>query len=329
VISITTKTGSGPPKVTASAEGGSFGTFNQKLGLSGSSSIFNYSFNIDHFHSAATPVTPAYTLPPGQKANDNYYDNYTYSTRVGADLTDTFAVNAVARFTDSKLLFTGDCCGAPDAARSTQIDHQFFTREEAVWHTPDNRFKTTIGMSYSNIWTRDKEPPADFTPPSNSLGTRLKFDLRQDITIVDTQKLVLGVEHESYGLDTEGFMASNVNKAAFAELESTFFNHFFVASNVRFDDNESFGGHTTYRVAPAFIVPETDTKLKASYGTGFKAPSLSQLYQNFPAFGFFANPNLKLEESTSRRQEVLCFSHYAEFASRYQAFDFTRCPKGV
>ena len=36
VISITTKQGSGPPRVTASVEGGSFGTFNQRVGLDGS-----------------------------------------------------------------------------------------------------------------------------------------------------------------------------------------------------------------------------------------------------------------------------------------------------
>ena len=63
------------------------------------------------------------------------------------------------------------------------------------------------------------------------------------------------------------------------------------------DDNESFGAHSTYRIAPAMIVPWTDTKLKASYGTGFKAPTLNQLFVSFPAFNFFANPNLLPEES--------------------------------
>jgi len=44
------------------------------------------------------------------------------------------------------------------------------------------------------------------------------------------------------------------------------------------------------------VLRESDTKLKASVGTGFKAPTLSQLYQSFPPF-FFANPNLKPETS--------------------------------
>ena len=90
----------------------------------------------------------------------------------------------------------------------------------------------------------------------------------------------------------------NDNRALYGELGLNPFNNFFVASNIRYDDNESFGGHYTYRIAPAYIIPDTDTKLKASYGTGFKAPTLNELYQNYPAYGYFANPHLRPEESS-------------------------------
>jgi vitamin B12 transporter len=79
VISITTRSGSGPPKATASIEGGSFGTFNERLGFSGSSSIFNSSFNIQHLLSNDTPDVPQYLLPVGQSVTGNLYDNQTYS----------------------------------------------------------------------------------------------------------------------------------------------------------------------------------------------------------------------------------------------------------
>jgi outer membrane cobalamin receptor len=49
---------------------------------------------------------------------------------------------------------------------------------------------------------------------------------------------------------------------------------------------------------PAYTIPITETKLMGSVGTGFKAPSLSDLFQNFPGCNFVANPNLKPEEST-------------------------------
>jgi vitamin B12 transporter len=58
-----------------------------------------------------------------------------------------------------------------------------------------------------------------------------------------------------------------------------------------------FGDKVTFRVAPAYVIAETGTKLKASFGSGFKAPTLEQQYQSFPAFYFFANPNLKPESS--------------------------------
>ena len=49
-------------------------------------------------------------------------------------------------------------------------------------------------------------------------------------------------------------------------------------------------------VALAMFLPATETKLKATAGTGFRAPSLTQLYVNFLPF-FVSNPDLKPETS--------------------------------
>ena len=65
---------------------------------------------------------------------------------------------------------------------------------------------------------------------------------------------------------------------------------------MRHDVNERFGDATTFRIAPSVILPVTDTKLKASYGSGFKAPTLSQMFVDFLP-SFVANPNLRPEES--------------------------------
>jgi vitamin B12 transporter len=80
-------------------------------------------------------------------------------------------------------------------------------------------------------------------------------------------------------------------------LQSHLADRLFSALNVRYDNNDRFGSKVTYRVAPAYVIETTGTKLKASVGTGFKAPSLSELFQDFPQFFFFANPNLKPESS--------------------------------
>ena len=91
--------------------------------------------------------------------------------------------------------------------------------------------------------------------------------------------------------------AATKTQSSYAELQTEFAQSLFFVANVRYDENDAFGPATTYRVAPAVILPWLQTKLKATYGTGFKAPTLNQLYVNFPEFNFFGNPNLRPEES--------------------------------
>jgi vitamin B12 transporter len=326
VIAITTKRGEGPPRATGLLEAGSFGTFNQTAGVSGSQANFNYAFNILHFRSTSVPVTPLNLLKPGQtRINDNY-DNWTYSTNLSLGIADNLAVNLVGRYTDAKLGFTGEDFSTfpldfPEALQSTQRNHNLYSRGELVW-SPTDRFTSTVGINYTNQWDFTVNPNSDFAanngftspdvgPPITNLGERTKVDWRGEIKVAPGQTVVLGLEREHQSLRTNstgtvdaGFnftqtttTASTGNKAGYAELQSQFGKRFFLVANIREDDNDTFGPHTTWRLAPAIIVPGTETKLKGSYGTGFKAPSLTQLYVNNPSFNSVANPNLQPETS--------------------------------
>ena len=46
----------------------------------------------------------------------------------------------------------------------------------------------------------------------------------------------------------------------------------------RIDDHKNFGSHSTYKVSASYTFLLTDTTFKWQYGTGFKAPTISQLY---------------------------------------------------
>jgi vitamin B12 transporter len=303
VINLLTKKGEGPPRFTGMLEGGTFDTFNQSASASGSISRFNYSFNVAHMLVDDTPVTPLDLLPPGRKRINDSYENTTLSTRLGADLTDTFEVQAVARYTDSMLFFTGDDFSVfpsvPAAAQSEQHARQLFTRGQAQLTLFDGVFQNTIGLGYTYYHTKIQEPDTGFgLPPANlNHGDRLKFDWLGKITMTEHYALLLGVEDQNDRLLDSPISAENGNVAGFAELQAEILPELFAAASVRHDDNERFGGKTTWRIAPAYLVPKIGTKLKASYGTGFKAPSLTQLFVDFPAFNFFANPNLQPEES--------------------------------
>ncbi|KUL92956.1 hypothetical protein DK26_27030 [Bosea sp. WAO] len=302
VISITTKRGEGPPKLTASAEAGSYGTFNQAFGLSGGDDRFNYAFNIAHLKSDSTPVTPPNLVPPGRRINPNSYDNWNYSARLGFKLTDTLSLNWVGRYSDGYLLSTGDSGfpSVPNAYRSSQSYKQAFTRGELVFDPFDGRFVNRFGVAYTNQDRSNRSPNAAgiLGLPTDNLGERTKYDWRGDLKLMEGQMLVMGLQYENERLESRSLTASNGNTGAFLELQSSWSERFFTVANIRRDEDETFGGHTTYRLAPTFIVPGTETKLKASYGTGFKAPTLSQRFSDSrPAYNFYGNPNLKPEES--------------------------------
>jgi len=298
VISVITRKGDGPARATASIETGTYQTFNQSAGVSGSQDNVNYAMNVAHLHAGDIPVTPQQLLPAGQKAIGNAYDNVTASTKFGVDLNEAWSLNSVMRYTDATLLFTGDGSfpSVPNAAQSTHAVRQFATREEAVWSLLDGRIKNYFGINYVNNRTSDLT--AGNPLAAISTGERIKYDWHAVTELAPHNNFIVGLEQQTDRLQTTGLTAENGNRAGFVEVQKNFAQRMFLVASLRNDINDQFGSHGTYRIAPAVILPVTETKLKASYGTGFKAPTLSQLYQDFPAFNFFANPNLKPEQST-------------------------------
>lgn len=301
VISVITRKGEGPPKVSVMTEGGSFGTFNQFGTLSGSQGGFNYLFALGHFRSEHTPVTPPDLVPPGRRINPNFYDNLSFTTRLGYDFNEYFSLNYMGRIIDSRFLYTADSGwpSYPNEFRSRQDDLFQVHRGEAAVNLLDGRFRSVFGIGYANQDTTSQSPPTLFgtLAPTRNIGIRTKYDYRGEFRVMDGHTLVFGVERSDESLNNKILRAENGNTGAYLQLQSQFTDRVFLTSNVRYDSNDQFGEAWTYRVAPAIVVPGTETKLKASVGTGFKAPTLSQLYQSYPEFGFFANPNLKPEES--------------------------------
>ena len=296
VINIITKSGEGPAQATIGLEGGSFDTFNQNASVSGSTGGFHYAFNFERFHSGNTPVTPLDLLAPGEQRNDDSYDNITASTKLGYDVTSNFDVGYVARYTDTHLLFTGDddvIPGFPDPIQSQTDNLQFYTRGFAHLALFDGKFKQTLGLAYTDTESIDVTPEQ---PNSYFFGERVKLDWQGDIKLVPGETLIVGAEDEKDTI-TQPVSASTTIGSGYAELDSNLFKNFNDTISVRYDANSLFGGAATFRVAPTYFIAATGTKLQASVGTGFKAPSLSDMFQNFPAFGFFGNPDLKPERS--------------------------------
>lgn len=118
--------------------------------------------------------------------------------------------------------------------------------------------------------------------------------LLSDIAITNESSVLLGVDWQDDKVSgtTNYAESSRDNKALFASYLGQRSDTNYEAS-LRYDDNEQFGTHTTGSLAAGYTL-SNNIRLKASYGTAFKAPSFNQLY--FPS-ATFSNPDLDPETS--------------------------------
>lgn len=299
VINVITKTGSGPPQLSAALEAGSFDTFDQSAALRGGTGALGYAASVTHLHVGATPVTPPELLLPGEVRHDDDDDNLTASGKLNLAPTPGFDLGLVVRYTHAQLRYTGEdfdpltFLGFPSREQSRSRTEQGFARLSAHWASPGGLFEQSLGIAYSHSKTATLAP---LSPEIDNTGERTKLDWQGTLQLAAGQALLFGAEHEHAAISAP-LAASLRTNSGYAELQSQLGGGFFSALNVRYDDNDRFGGKLTYRIAPTWVSEASGIKLKASVGTGFKAPTLSELYQDFPPF-FFANPDLKPETST-------------------------------
>ncbi len=129
-------------------------------------------------------------------------------------------------------------------------------------------------------------------------GTNLRFEYEGVYAPVDQAKLVFGYEHERPDYDFFGFGSTD---SARINIDSVYglaivkpFTGLAVTGGVRHDDHSQFGGATTFGANANYSPNGGATNVRLSYGEGFKAPSLYQLYDTFSG-----NAALRPERSKS------------------------------
>jgi vitamin B12 transporter len=232
-------------------------------------------------------VTPLDLLPPGQRRNDDFYDNVTASAKFGYDVTGNLDLGLVGRYTNSLGKITGDgfdpvtFASFPSPTRTRIETLQYQSRATA--HLVLGQIDQTLGLAYSSSILASQDPN---NGNGRQIGDRVKLDWQGNVALMDGQTVVLGAETARDALHPGllfGFPSplsrGITTNAGFAELQSDFGLGLHDSVSIRYDDNSRFGSKTTWRIAPALLIG--DTKLKASAGTGFKAPALQQLYGTF------------------------------------------------
>ncbi|MFA6357219.1 MAG: TonB-dependent receptor [Candidatus Omnitrophota bacterium] len=305
VINIITKRGTGEPKLEGYFEGGSHNTFRENFGLSGIAvDKFDYSFSATRLDSES--ISDA----AGGSENDPYH-NLTLSSRMGYKILDNAEVSLTARYTDAKKSIDTSSNNYPYAL----IDMQNYTSwskdlatKFSFDHSINSWWAHTLSFSYHDIRRKDKKEWDSVNLDNVNdwyKGDNKKVEWQHNFSPVKWNILTAGLEYENetgssyYYSDTYGPWVDKQDRKSvdnmgyYLQDQLKVWDKLFITPGIRIDDHELFGTKTTYKISTAYLIPQTGTRLKANWGTGFKAPSIYQLYSNY------GNPSLKPDESRS------------------------------
>ena len=309
VINVITKKGKGAAKFTGTAEGGSYNTWKTNGAVSGSTERVNYSLDASRLETAGFSTADKNM----GNVNSNGHTNTTVSGRTGIKVTDNLDLGTSLRYNEGKTSYDDGGGINADNTGNYNTFNELFARSFGHLKLFDGLWEQTLGAAYSRtdrntVNVVSLTSPNSFNAVSANLGEKVKLDYQNIFNIHKSNIVTLGVEEEADSLSTSsispdsyGYNGSIPIKtmntvSTYLQDQIKLFDRSFTTLGVRYDDNNSFGGHETWRVNELYNIKETGSRLKGNYGTGFKAPSLNQLYDTIYGSG---NPNLKPETSVN------------------------------
>lgn len=172
-----------------------------------------------------------------------------------------------------------------------------------------DRLETRVHAGYSDV-SRRSQNFVDAAHPESALdarfdGTATSLEWRNRLQLHDQVTLLAGAvldreEADTLSISQSSFGESTSASAGEADDLGVFLHASYISDyglslygGLRYDDHERFGGETTYRGGADYVIEALGLRLRASYGTGFKAPSLFQLFSDF------GNLDLQAESSES------------------------------
>ncbi|MCJ7580883.1 MAG: TonB-dependent receptor [Candidatus Aminicenantes bacterium] len=312
VINIITRKGEGRPTLSFSSQAGSYGTFSGSTTFSGSSERISYSLGASLLQSAG--FSAANQSYEGNSEKDGY-QNLTFSGHFGFRLSDNFEFDFVARRIDTKIDIDNFGGAYGDDTNNIQTYNSLFMKGQTRWLLWNNRWEQKLNLSIVD-YDRTYENPTDEAHPFDSeqayYSSRCtKIDWQNNLYFHETNTMTFGIdfqeEHGESEYTSEGQWGPYQSLFPHQKARTTGLyvqdqlrlgGQFYATLGGRLDIHSQFGSSLTFRLAPAYLIQSTGTKIKGTIGTGFKSPSLYQLYAPGTLWGPVGNDTLTSEKST-------------------------------
>ncbi|MDO8900160.1 MAG: TonB-dependent receptor, partial [Phenylobacterium sp.] len=160
----------------------------------------------------------------------------------------------------------------------------------------EDRLRNRLAYSRTRTDRQSLNPSQAVTPVTfDALSEVERWEYQGTFAVTDVWQAVFGLERDEASMRTASPSAFSPNppaQSASADLDSAYvqvqgplLTGLTLTAGLRRDEHDTFGGQTLGQGALAWSLNDGNTILRASFGQGFKAPSLYQLYSEYGNLG--------------------------------------------
>jgi vitamin B12 transporter len=291
VINIILKRGTKKPIKYFSMEASSRLDKDINTGISGNVKDLYFSFNYNH---AEGPGISAAKKSLGYHENDSYNID-------SANLVVDYDINASTEISLISRIFTSeneedDAPLGPilDADRQSNLldwqsalslhkEYELFSMETSVSNARARRYQLKEDRKFR--W---------YIADLNSAKLKLI------VPINSKENFIFGMETERSHMDTQDqynaydFKVSS--SSSFYSYSNNTIQNLSIDGSLRSNHHDLYGLSATYRIAASYIISNSGFRLHSSYGTGYRAPTLDEIYGSYGS--------ISINEETSRSRDI-------------------------
>ena len=316
VVNLISRKPRGPAQGYVSLSAGLPAAAQGSAGFSGRSGRFDYNLQAEARAERGFDNTPRrMRVHTGERDG---YEGALGALELGVSPTDTTRVFLGLRARTARFGLDDTGFPAHDSRRYFGRDQNVQTRLGASGLFLDGTWETGVTLAHTRSfrhYTQRLEAldPNQAASDNRFRGERTVLQWSNTVRLPDWgategNALRFGAEHvqdaarTSLDISSFGFpflssvRAAATSNAGHAGGQTTLFGRLTLTADARQQEARYGGSATTWRTGAVLAVPEAWARAKLAYGTGFKAPSLFDLFGQ-DNFGYRGNPNLRPERS--------------------------------
>jgi len=277
-INITTKKGEPGFQKNIQYNTASHGTHNLSLSLFGADENDNYYVGLERFQ------TEGMSAMTHNDEKDRYRNN-SLVANYGHQFSDKIEFQSNIRIAETYNQYDAEDNTPAGKTHSEEVDAIQSSSNVALVYKPNQQF--TNKFTLANTYIKRNYGPGDGasynTVKDKYWGDRYSLMYSGNYNFNLDNSVVFGLEREDEQMNyNEDLTGDKIRDAyvtsSYFDYQSRVTKNIYATLGSRFDKHSLSGNEDSHRVTLAYLFDDKSTKLKSSYGTGFRFPSLYETY---------------------------------------------------